>query len=184
MNCVMRLNFCARFSAATLAVIAAFLVLALPRSGAGATETMFEDSTDRPLDLAGYCRYYPESVYCAPVADDGGAPYVLYVYFTPGSDAIRPSEEAKLKGALAAATMEPQTQIAVTGHAEDAGGEQDPVDLSVRRAASVGSWFKHNGIETDRITLSGAGASHPLLPAREEDGDILNRRAEVMLDIY
>lgn len=144
-----------------------------------------DDITDSTLDIAGYCRYYPDSPYCSqPAAVDSGAPQVFYIYFEPGGDAITPQAESQLNSALAALSFEPEAHISITGHADSDGREEDAIDLSVRRAAAVGAWFKERGVNGERISLSGAGASHPLLPAVDESGETLNRRAEVLLDFF
>jgi len=151
------------------------------RSEAGARAG---DSTDRPVDLASYCRYFRTSPYCAPrLSGDDGAPLLYLVYFDPGSDAIRPGEEAMLLSALAAAGLEPGAGIAVTGHADALGSEAEAVELSIRRAASVANWLEWRGVEAERISLSGAGFSRPMLPVPGGGRENLNRRVEILLDL-
>lgn len=142
------------------------------------------DSTDRPIDLANYCRYFRTSPYCAPrLSGDDGAPLLYLVYFDPGSDAIRPGEEPMLLSALSAAGLEPGAGIAITGHADALGDEAAAMDLSLRRAASVANWLEWRGVETERLSISGAGFSRPMLPAPGGGRENLNRRVEILLDL-
>lgn len=166
---------------------ALFLFLLAPAAQAADSNgaTAHVDSTDRPVDLATYCRYFRTSPYCAPkLSGDDGGPRLYVIYFDPEDASIRPGEEAMLRSALAAAKLERQASIAITGHTDRLGDEEEAIDLSVRRAAAVSDWLIDEGIEKERISLSGAGYSRTLLPARDGGGENLNRRAEIILDIF
>lgn len=168
-------------AAAPLLLLDPLPAAAEAHSGAG---TRGLDSTDRPVDLANYCRYFRTSPYCAPrLSGDDGAPLLYLVYFDPGSDAIRPGEEPMLLSALAAAGLERAASVSVTGHADALGDEAEAVELSIRRAASVASWLEWRGVDPDRISLSGAGFSRPMLPAPGGGRENLNRRVEILLDL-
>ena len=162
------------------------LFLASTAQAAGSNDAAAHvDSTDRPVDLATYCRYFRTSPYCAPkLSGDDGGPRLYVIYFDPEDASIRPGEEAMLRSALAAAKLETRAPIAITGHTDRLGNEEEAIDLSVRRAAAVSDWLIEEGIERERISLSGAGYSRPLLPARDGGKENLNRRAEIILDIF
>lgn len=182
----MRASLSARAGLSLLAVLSlVFLALPVPPAQSAEATAATPDSTDRPIELASYCRYFRASPYCAPeLSRDDGGPRLYVVYFDPRSEEIRPGEEAVLRNASAAAQLAPAASLAVTGHAERRGSEEEALDLSVRRAAAVADWLVTRGVDSERISLSGAGFSHPLLPARADGGEALNRRAEILLDTY
>lgn len=167
-----------------LAAVPLLPLLAPPAAAQGAVSAE-ADSTDRPVDLASYCRFFRTSPYCAPaLSGDDGAPRLYLVYFDPQSEAIRPGEEAMLRAAAAAALLEPAAPLAVTGHADRVGSDEAALDLSVRRAAAVAGWLEAQGVEGARISLSGAGFSRPMLPAHSGTQENLNRRVEILLDLH
>ncbi|HLS69847.1 MAG TPA: OmpA family protein [Kiloniellales bacterium] len=184
----MRLYFPEQLLALALLLVAGLLLLASPQplsADEAANDAAHVDSSDRQLDLATYCRYFSSSPYCAsPHSGDDGAPLLFLVYFDPNAVSIPASEEPALRRALTAGKLEPSARIAITGHAADHDDPDRELDLSVRRAATVAQWLQERGIEQERISLSGAGASKPLLPVEQGEDQNLSRRAEILLDLY
>jgi chemotaxis protein MotB len=64
----------------------------------------------------------------------------------------------------------------------DREGGPDPLELSGRRAMAVLDFFIRNGVQQDRLSLSGYGASAPWRSA-ELSGAAFNRRVEILLQI-
>lgn len=88
-----------------------------------------------------------------------------------------------LLSALSAARLEPAATLAVTGHADATGSEQEALELSVHRAAAVAEWLEERGVAQERMSLSGAGLSRPMLPAPGGARENLNDRVEILLDL-
>lgn len=121
----------------------------------------------------------PDSV---PV-DRGLSADIRYVFFLPGKAGLAPDGTA----AIAAAVVEdarrrargPAPRLIVTGHA-DAGGDPAAAQrLSLRRARLVAERLKAAGIPPGRITVAGAGAADPLLPAPPGQAEPANDRVEI-----
>lgn len=121
----------------------------------------------------------PESV---PV-DRALSADIRYVFFLPGRTGLAPDGTA----AIAAAVVEdarrrakgPAPRLIVTGHA-DAGGDPAAAQrLSLRRARLVAARLKAAGIAPGRITIAGAGAADPLLPAPPGQAEPANDRVEI-----
>lgn len=68
------------------------------------------------------------------------------------------------------------TAIVVKGHTDSSGGDKINQPLSEKRAASVGSVLKSNGISSARITEYGMASSEP---KTDNAADAANRRVEV-----
>ena len=81
--------------------------------------------------------------------------------------------------------------VRVTGHTDRIGTEEYNLDLSLRRANSVGDYLTQNaGIDAQAIELAGKGESQPLVGCEGIRGAALvdclapNRRVEIVLDLF
>jgi len=108
---------------------------------------------------------------------------IRYVFFLPGKVGLVPDGAA----AVAAAVVEdarrraqgPAPRLIVTGHV-DAGGDPAAAQrLSLRRARLVAARLRAAGIAPGRITVAGAGAADPLLPAPAGQAEPANDRVEI-----
>ena len=108
---------------------------------------------------------------------------IRYVFFLPGKTGMASDGAA----AVAAAVVEdarrrakgPAPRLIVTGHA-DAGGDPAAAQrLSLRRARLVAVRLRAAGIAPGRITVAGAGAADPLLPAPPGQAEPANDRVEI-----
>lgn len=75
----------------------------------------------------------------------------------------------------------PDTDIEIIGHTDDKGSSNYNQQLSERRAASVSSYLKANGIATSRITTKGMGETDPKVPNDSEANRAENRRVEFVI---
>ncbi len=69
--------------------------------------------------------------------------------------------------------------IEIVGHTDSDGDKNSNKDLSERRARSVISWLKDNGVNIDHIKAKGLGESSPISSNTTESGKALNRRVEI-----
>lgn len=106
-----------------------------------------------------------------------------YVFFLPGKSGLVPDGTA----AIASAVVEdarrrakgPAPRLIVTGHS-DAGGDPAAAQrLSLQRARLVAARLRAAGIAPGRITVAGAGAADPLLPAPPGQAEPANDRVEI-----
>ncbi len=75
----------------------------------------------------------------------------------------------------------PETNIEVQGHTDNTGSEAYNSKLSVRRASSVSSYLRGQGISGSRISNRGFGESAPKYSNDDENGRSQNRRVEFLI---
>lgn len=73
------------------------------------------------------------------------------------------------------------TKILIVGHTDARGPESYNQELSERRARSASDYLSQEGIDSDRIMLSGKGESEPVASNETEEGRQENRRVEVAI---
>jgi outer membrane protein OmpA-like peptidoglycan-associated protein len=107
--------------------------------------------------------------------------------FESGSDVVRPGEVPKLEASLAKINEVVKKQAAlgkitlfVVGHTDTVGSAQSNLELSRRRARSIGGWFKAHGLAI-AIAYEGLGESSPLVKTADEVDEPKNRRADYIL---
>jgi outer membrane protein OmpA-like peptidoglycan-associated protein len=74
-----------------------------------------------------------------------------------------------------------KTIIEVTGYTDDTGTDAHNMDLSERRAASVGSYLKAQGVNPMRVLTQGFGEQYPIAPNNTPEGRQQNRRVQLRL---
>ena len=75
----------------------------------------------------------------------------------------------------------PTLEIMITGHTDNVGDEAALIDLSMDRALAIKGYLVHEGIDGDRMQVSGKGATLPLYQNGTESGREKNRRVEITL---
>lgn len=74
-----------------------------------------------------------------------------------------------------------QTVLVIDGHTDSTGRRDYNMDLSRRRAESVGSYLIGEGVNPVRIATYGYGPDHPVATNDTEAGRAANRRVELTL---
>jgi outer membrane protein OmpA-like peptidoglycan-associated protein len=74
-----------------------------------------------------------------------------------------------------------KTIIEVMGHTDSTGADSYNLDLSTRRARSVGNHLASKGVNPQRILTQGFGEAYPIADNSTEVGRGLNRRVELRL---
>lgn len=74
-----------------------------------------------------------------------------------------------------------KTVIEIYGHTDSTGEAAYNMDLSERRAASVGRYLESQGIQFQRIVTKGFGEEYPVATNDTPEGRQLNRRVELRL---
>lgn len=73
------------------------------------------------------------------------------------------------------------TNILIEGHTDSTGEDAYNQTLSEKRASSVSSYLKSNGVAGNRITTVGYGENQPIASNDSEAGRTQNRRVEVAI---
>jgi len=107
------------------------------------------------------------------------APASYTVYFVFGRDELTDDSRQAIKPLLEEVTRRPAPEIAVTGHADQAGPDAVNDALSRRRAERVRDMLVELGIPATRITVAGRGAREPAVRGLPGQSDPRNRRVEI-----
>jgi flagellar motor protein MotB len=110
-----------------------------------------------------------------------GRAEVYGIYFSLGSDQIRPESAPVLKDIADALNRHSAWKLNVEGHTDNVGGNAYNQDLSVRRSAAVKrALVERYHIAPGRLGTAGFGASRPKATNDTLEGRALNRRVELV----
>ncbi|MEJ2723040.1 MAG: OmpA family protein [Deltaproteobacteria bacterium] len=73
------------------------------------------------------------------------------------------------------------TNILLEGHTDSTGSEEHNLDLSRRRAQSVGNYLATQNVNAARFAINGYGESQPIATNDTPEGRAQNRRVEVAI---
>jgi outer membrane protein OmpA-like peptidoglycan-associated protein len=73
-------------------------------------------------------------------------------------------------------------KIRLEGHTDNAGDPSLNKDLSMKRASKIRGYLTINGIDFERVRISGWGGSRPIADNQTEEGRNLNRRVEMLIE--
>ncbi|HEV7694077.1 MAG TPA: OmpA family protein [Hyphomonadaceae bacterium] len=76
---------------------------------------------------------------------------------------------------------QPEAKIQIAGHTDSQGSDDFNMDLSARRAQSVGAYLISTGINPNRISSVGRGETAPTATNDTAAGRAINRRVEVTI---
>jgi outer membrane protein OmpA-like peptidoglycan-associated protein len=106
------------------------------------------------------------------------------INFEFGSDELTESGQRQLDE-FGKALADPElvtASLEVAGHTDDIGEETFNLQLSERRAKTVGSYLQENfQISEDRVKVVGFGESSPLVPEKTRAARAQNRRVEMII---
>lgn len=101
------------------------------------------------------------------------------ILFDTNKATIKSSSTNVLKELGNALQENSSVQISITGHTDNVGNETDNQKLSEQRAESVKIYLNKNfGIDKNRITTQGKGATEPITDNKAEESRKQNRRVE------
>ncbi len=101
------------------------------------------------------------------------------ILFAVGSDLLVPETEKNLAEFAQTLAKYPDTDLLIEGHADATGTTELNQRLSERRAASVVSYLRSQGIKGGRLDEKGYGESQPVADNSTEAGRRKNRRVEI-----
>jgi outer membrane protein OmpA-like peptidoglycan-associated protein len=94
---------------------------------------------------------------------------------------VRPDAQAELTKLGRILNKYDDTNVMVEGHTDATGSDQYNMDLSVRRASSVGTYLAAQNVARDRLSAVGFGELKPIASNDTDDGRQQNRRVEVAI---
>ena len=103
------------------------------------------------------------------------------VTFDTDSSALRPQFFGVLNSVGKVLTEYDKTVVEVAGHTDSTGSDSHNMNLSQRRANTVGEYLYTQGIMDQRIITIGLGEHHPIADNSTAEGRQLNRRVEITL---
>ncbi|MGI9325545.1 MAG: OmpA family protein [Pseudomonadales bacterium] len=74
-----------------------------------------------------------------------------------------------------------KTLVDVTGHTDSTGSTSHNMQLSERRARTVGQYLQGQGVRSERVLTQGFGPHYPVASNDDSNGRQLNRRVELAL---
>ncbi|WP_223554332.1 OmpA family protein [Pseudomonas sp. BF-R-01] len=103
------------------------------------------------------------------------------ITFNTGSTELSPAAAFNLDKLAGSFKSYADNNVEVTGHTDNVGSNASNIELSQKRAISVGKHLIGQGIDKTRIQVYGAGPSQPIASNGTEEGRAQNRRVEIRL---
>ena len=103
------------------------------------------------------------------------------IQFEFNSSALTADSQSGIQMLVDFLQRNPELKVELAGHTDDVGSAQYNQKLSADRAESVRKALVDNGIDENRLTAKGYGASKPIVPNDSEENRALNRRTEMVV---
>ena len=111
----------------------------------------------------------------------GDAVVLQNIQFEYNSSALTEDSQLGIQMLTEFLQRNPELKVELAGHTDNVGSESYNQKLSADRAEAVLKSLIANGIEKNRLTAKGYGASKPLAPNDNEEHRALNRRTEMII---
>ena len=102
------------------------------------------------------------------------------ILFDTDSDHLKDESKPTLDELVAAARAQPSWNFAIEGHTDNVGSDAHNQALSEKRAISVKTYLVAAGVNENRLTTQGFGASRPVASNDTALGRSQNRRVEIV----
>ena len=111
---------------------------------------------------------------------EAGANIVLKnIFFETKKFDLKPESTGELDKLILLLNDNPRLKIQIDGHTDNVGQDKDNLLLSNNRARAVVAYLLGQGINPQRLSYKGFGASKPMADNATEKGKTLNRRTEL-----
>lgn len=104
------------------------------------------------------------------------------VLFDTGRSELKGGSLSNLAKLAAFLNQYPDRTVAIEGHTDSVGSEENNLSLSHRRADAVKSYLVHQGVSASRLTTVGLGEDSPIASNDSATGRQQNRRVEVVIE--
>lgn len=111
----------------------------------------------------------------------GDAVVLQNIQFEFNSSALTADSESGIQILTEFLKRNPDLKVELAGHTDNVGSESYNLKLSSDRAESVRKALIANGIDENRLTAKGYGATKPLTPNDTDEHRALNRRTEMVV---
>jgi len=111
----------------------------------------------------------------------GDALVLQNIQFEYNSAALTPDSQAGIQMLTMFLKRNPDLKVELAGHTDDVGSASYNLKLSTERAQSVRQALVANGIDENRLTAKGYGATKPIMPNDSDEHRALNRRTEMII---
>lgn len=101
--------------------------------------------------------------------------------FASDSAAVSGQAQNDLYGLAQNLQQYPNSRVEIYGHTDSTASEAYNLDLSQRRAQSVGGILSAAGVSSARLAMIGRGESQPVASNNTEAGKAQNRRVEILI---
>jgi len=103
------------------------------------------------------------------------------VHFDFGKASLRPDSYSELQELADYLQRHTEIKVEIAGHTDNVGNDADNLKLSQQRANAIRDYLVKKGINTNRVTPKGYGATQPIAGNETDEGRQLNRRTEVRI---
>ncbi|MDJ0821389.1 MAG: OmpA family protein [Paracoccaceae bacterium] len=103
------------------------------------------------------------------------------ILFATDSATLRPDLQADIRAVGQSLLAYPNTTVQVIGHTDNVGDANYNQNLSTRRAESVASVLRAEGVPPSRIVAFGRGEAQPVASNLTPEGRSQNRRVEIVI---
>jgi outer membrane protein OmpA-like peptidoglycan-associated protein len=100
------------------------------------------------------------------------------IFFDFGKSDLKDESAPELNRLIKLMNENPELIIALSGHTDHVGSDEDNLRLSQNRINAVMNYLLKNGIKPDRMSATGYGESRPVASNETDEGRALNRRVE------
>ena len=115
------------------------------------------------------------------IENDSKVTLRLYIQFDFDDDQIKSDKDKNLLDQIARLLrMQESIMVEIEGHTDNVGGFDYNDDLSGRRAFSVAQYLMDNGLDVDRLSARGFGATKPIAENATKRGRDKNRRVDLV----
>ncbi|PMH37123.1 hypothetical protein BCU68_08465 [Vibrio sp. 10N.286.49.B3] len=104
--------------------------------------------------------------------------------FANNSAELTAADVADLQSTVDTLKAYPQSTAVIVGHTDASGSDAYNQKLSEKRAQAVASYLQSQGIDADRLAVSGKGETQPIADNSTKAGREKNRRVEVTIPSF
>lgn len=101
--------------------------------------------------------------------------------FASDSAAVSGQAQNDLYGLAKSLNQYPNSRVEIYGHTDSTASDSHNLDLSQRRAQSVGGILTASGVSPSRLVMVGRGESQPVASNDTQNGRAQNRRVEILI---
>ena len=105
-----------------------------------------------------------------------------FLFFELNSDTLQTSSIPYLREVAALLTKDPARNVVLVGHADDTGGKDYNLKLSIERAQAAKRYLMAQGVKEEQIVSYGRGSTQPLNEEEGPEARRKNRRVEIKMD--